>query len=265
VQASGRKLNLFYLKNNSRERIEKNGHTYNVANTSIKFTEREILEELNSFPERFSPNVILRPVFQEMILPNIIFVGGGGEIAYWLQLKAVFDAVAVPYPLMVLRNSFLVVQKKQSKQTHEMGFTSIDLFKSEQTLFNEIVKKESTVQLNLDKEKQTLISFYANLQKTASDVDFTLTKHVSALQANAINKLSTVEKKMLRKEKKKFASQQLQLKKIKTELFPNNNLQERTENLLLFYAKWGSSFIDTLYNASFDLQQQFTILEELAN
>jgi bacillithiol synthase len=265
VQASGRDLNLFYLKDNSRERIEKNNQHWEIANTSIKFTETEILDELKNFPERFSPNVILRPLFQEMILPNIIFVGGGGEVAYWLQLKAVFDAVGIPYPMMVLRNSFLIAQKKQITQAHEMGFTTTDLFKNELTLINEIVKKESSLQLNLTNEKKVLTDFYAHLQTTVSNIDLTLTKHVQALQAKAINKLSAIEKKMLRKEKKKFTTQQLRLNKIKSELFPNNNLQERTENLLLFYAKCGKEFIEKLYENSLDIQQQFTILEELTN
>ena len=108
-QASGRELNMFYLQEGSRERIEKVNDEWLVVNSSVKFSRDEILQELQQYPERFSPNVILRPVFQETILPNIVFIGGGGEIAYWLELKKVFAAAGVPYPLMIVRNSFLII------------------------------------------------------------------------------------------------------------------------------------------------------------
>ena len=74
------------------------------------FTKEEMNNELMNHPERFSPNVILRPVYQEIILPNIAFIGGGGELAYWLELKRVFNAVKVPFPVVWLRNSVKVVQ-----------------------------------------------------------------------------------------------------------------------------------------------------------
>ena len=108
VQAAGRPLNLFYLINDKRERIELINGEYHVQALSLVFSEAEILAELNSNPERFSPNVILRGLFQETILPNIAFIGGGGELAYWLELKNVFNAIGVPYPVLVLRNSFLI-------------------------------------------------------------------------------------------------------------------------------------------------------------
>ena len=73
------------------------------------------MQELNTYPERFSANVILRGVFQEMILPNIAFIGGGGELAYWLELKQVFEAVNVPYPMLILRNSFLLIAPKAKR------------------------------------------------------------------------------------------------------------------------------------------------------
>jgi bacillithiol synthase len=98
AKMSGRPLNLFYLQQNSRNRIEWDGKVFTVVDTDLMFTKEQILDEVHQFPERFSPNVILRPVFQEWILPNIAFVGGGGEIAYWLTLKKVFEDVAVPYP-----------------------------------------------------------------------------------------------------------------------------------------------------------------------
>jgi bacillithiol synthase len=263
VQASGRELNLFYLAENSRERIIFENSQFQIQNSKLKLTKQEIISELNNHPERFSANVILRPVFQEMILPNIAFIGGGGEIAYWLELKKVFEAAGVPYPVLVLRNSFLIIEKNHQELLDKLKFSVADLFKTEQQLMNELVKRESGLQLSLKNEMQTLEGFYTILQHTATAIDSSLQKHTAALQTQALKKITALEKKMLKAEKKKFEALQRQLHKLKTVLFPHNNLQERIENFIPFYAKWGDDFIKTLYENSLALEQQFVILEKL--
>jgi len=229
--------------------------------TEISFTEPEILQQLETNPERFSANVILRPVFQEMILPNIAFIGGGGEIAYWLELKNVFAAVQVPFPVLVLRNSFLLAEKKHIEKATVLGFSINDMFKPDFELINILVKRDSLVQLSLQKEKQTIKAFYAALKTTAGAVDITLQPHTEALEKLALKKIEALEKKMLRAEKKKFETQKRQLLKLKAQLFPHESLQERIENMMPFYAKWGSNFIKTVYENSGTLEQEFVILE----
>ena len=262
AQAGGREINMFYLSDDIRERIEKEVGGYKVTNTEIRFSETELLLELENNPERFSPNVILRPVFQEMILPNIAFIGGGGELAYWLELKNVFAAVNVPYPVLVLRNSFLLVEKMHNDKALYLGFNVNDLFKAEQELLIMLVKRNSKVQLSLEKERQSIHEFYVTLRNTAGAVDKTLQPHTEALEKLALHKLNALEKKMLRAEKKKFEAQQRQLHKLRSQLFPHNNLQERIENFIPFYAKWGKDFIKAIYNNSLGLEQWFTVLEE---
>ena len=263
VQASGRALNLFYLKDDRRDRIELENENYKVHDTAISFSKEEIFAELYNYPERFSANVILRPVFQELILPDIAFIGGGGEIAYWLQLKKVFEAVNVPYPVLVLRNSFMVVAKEEGKRVKHLKLSFTDLFKKENDLLNLLVKRESSLQLNLQNEQRALNEIYQKLKTISGAVDITLVNHTEALQVKAIKKIEALEKKMLRAEKQKFEAQQRQLHKIKMVLFPNNSLQERIENLIPFYAKWGDGFIKALYENSLALQQELVILEEV--
>jgi bacillithiol synthase len=262
VQASGRALNLFYLKDNRRDRIEWNADKFRVTDTAISFTKAEILQELKNNPERFSPNVILRPVFQETILPNIAFIGGGGELAYWLELKKVFETEDVPYPVMVLRNSFLVIEQDVVQLAAKLNLTITDLFKNEQDLINKLVKQESTQQLSLQKEQQAITTVYATIKTIVDAIDVTLAKHTEALKVQALKKITNLEKKMLRAERKKFEAQQRKIHKLKTALFPTGNLQERIENIIPFYAKWGDDFIDTLYQHSLTLQQEFVVLQQ---
>lgn len=260
VQASGRELNLFYLTDEARERIEKINSQWKITNTKNFFSEGELLDELRNYPERFSPNVILRPLFQETLLPNIAFIGGGGEIAYWLELKGVFEAAQVPYPVLVLRNSFLLVDKESDGLIKKLNLYVDEIFKPAFQLVNELVKKQSNHQLELQKEKAALSDLYRQMGTAAAAVDSTLEPHVQALMKRSLDKIEALEKKMLRAERLKFESQQRQLHKLKQQLFPNSNLQERVENFMLFYAKNGKRFIENIYLHSLGLEQKFAVM-----
>lgn len=262
LRATGRELNMFYLNEGSRERIEMAGDEWSVINTGIKFTKDELRNELHMYPERFSPNVILRPVLQEFILPNVAFIGGGGEIAYWLQLTKVFEAVAVPYPVLVVRNSFMLVEKNYVQILKSLQLKPANLFKSSLDILNELVKRDTSIQVSLEKEMEQLEEFYQQVKVIAGQADITLQQHTEALKVAALKKISSLEKKILRAERKKFDAQQRQLNKLLLHLFPNDNLQERVENIMPLYARWGRNFIQTIYEKSLSLEQQFRILLE---
>lgn len=259
VQAHPRAINLFYLDDQIRARIEKQGETWTVAGTDIVFTEAALRQELEEHPERFSPNVILRGLFQEKILPNIGFVGGGGELAYWLELKDLFDHYQTSYPVLILRNSFLVMEEQWLTKMEALGFGVPGLFKDEQTLINELVKRESSHQLSLITEIQNASLYYEQLKRIAAQVDASLTDHISALQARAIKPLQELEKKLLRAEKRKFETQQRQIQAMRNTLFPFDGLQERVENIMPFYARWGQDFIRMIYAESLTLEQEFRV------
>ena len=260
VQAGGREVNLFYLIDDSRERIEKNGNDFIVQNKNLRFTKEELLSELKQHPERFSPNVILRGVLQETLLPNIVFIGGGGELAYWLELKNVFEAVQVPYPVLVLRNSFLFIDQKQALKIKELGFVLNDFFKDDFELINSLVKRASGNRTDLSEELQKTEELFLQFQTLAGKTDATLSEHTAALWAATEKKLKALEKKMLRAERRKYETQQGQINILKQQLFPNNNLQERVENISGWYARFGKNFIDLIYNNSLTLEQQFAIV-----
>ena len=260
-QAAGRDINLFYLFDNTRERIEKAGEKFIVKSLKKEWTLEEIQSEADQHPERFSSNVILRPLFQETILPNIVFIGGGGETAYWLELKKLFEVAGIPYPMLVLRNSFLFINKKQIESLQKLGFETEDLFKAKQNLMNELVNRESKQQLSLTREIENVMLNYNSIKNIASNIDESLSKHTSALENRAIEKLKGLEKKMLRAEKRKFEAQQRQIEKLLQQLFPNGGLQERVENFSILYARYGKEWMQKVYECSQGLQQEFAIVE----
>ncbi len=262
VQAAGRDLNLFYLKDNIRERIISSEDGFSIANTNLHFTSEELLNELTIHPERFSPNVILRPVFQETILPNVAFIGGGGEIAYWLELNNVFKSVDISMPVLVLRNSFLFIQKKHEEFLSRRQLKNHDLFLPFAKILHQLIEKESENLLSLNEYKQQLEKVYASINEKAGDIDPTLQQHATALKHRAVEKIRALEKKMYRAEKKKFEALERQLSKVHHQLFPLGNLQERSHNLIEYYSVFGDVFIQMVIEHSKNSLQQFCILKE---
>lgn len=260
VQASGRQLNLFYLVDDKRERIEMEGLKLKVEGSNLEWDKEEILQELNKHPERFSPNVILRGAYQETILPNVAFIGGGGELAYWLELKQVFKEANVPYPVLILRNSFLLAEKIQEEKLRKLGLQFEDIFKDEHQLMKKIIASNSRNKYALNGELSQFEDLYNRIQQLTATIDPTLQDHVAALKTKTLKRLVELEKKMLRAEKRKFITQQQQIHKIRTSLFPNNNLQERIENFSGFYARYGKDFLGSIYQHSQGLKQQFGII-----
>jgi bacillithiol biosynthesis cysteine-adding enzyme BshC len=260
VQANPRAINLFYMTDGIRNLVELKDGVYEVRDTGIRFTPGEIKKELKDHPERFSPNVILRGLYQEILLPNIAFIGGGGETAYWLELKDLFDQYKVPFPVLVLRNSFLIVEKKWQDKIEKLGFGIKDFFQSEQELLTALVSRFKNGELKLKNELEATTQLYQLLKSKAAAVDKSLLQHVEALQARTLKPLQELEKKMLRAEKRKYEAEQRHISQVKSALFPNGGLQERIDNFMPYYAKEGAAFIKTVYDHSLTLEQEFVIL-----
>ena len=264
AQAYPREINLFYLKDNLRNRIVPVNDRFVIHDTDIVFSKEEIKNELREHPERFSPNVILRGLFQEVILPDVAWIGGGGELAYWLQLKDLFKKYLVPFPMLIVRNSFLIVDGKYGSLLKKLNISSVDLFEGKESLLNKKINKESKSVLDLGKERMEFENIYKKIKGIVSNIDVTLEQHTAALETKQMKHLISLEKKMLRAEKRKFADQKNQLDKIYSSLFPNDGLQERTENFMLFYSRWGDEFFKMLYENSMTLEQEFCIAEVLS-
>jgi bacillithiol biosynthesis cysteine-adding enzyme BshC len=246
-QANARPVNLFYLKDNIRERIEREGNDFKVVNTSLRFNQEEILNLLHHHPESFSPNVILRPLFQEKILPNLAYIGGAGEIAYWLQLQPVFQQYQIPFPVLWLRHSVLMLTARQDEKLRQLGFSSREIFRSAADCIKAYTLRNSDHKLSLSEEKAALQTLFEKMAAIAGQTDPTLQPHTHALYQGILKKVEALEMKMLRAEKRKFKEASLQIEQLKAQLFPAGNLQERSENMLSYYAAYGDQWLHQLY------------------
>ncbi|MGB1205537.1 MAG: bacillithiol biosynthesis cysteine-adding enzyme BshC [Chitinophagales bacterium] len=262
-QAYIRNINYFYLTDTLRERIEFDGEdTYRILNTDLKFSQAEILAELEKYPERFSPNVILRPLYQQFVLPCLAYIGGGGETAYWLQLKAMFEAFEVPFPMLILRNSVLWIDKNATKKMKQIGLTKKDLFRNTEKLVVEYVQANSDFKLDLFAQKKQLKDTFEEILEKALQIDGGLRSSVVGEMTKLNKSIERLETKLLRAEKRKFETATQQIRNIKSRLFPNESLQERHDNFIPFYLKYGDGFAAHLIEYLEPLRKSFLILSE---
>ena len=261
IQVNPRKINLFYLKDNSRERIVFENNKFTVNNTLQVFSESEILEEVSKFPERFSPNVIMRPLYQETILPNLCYIGGGGELAYWFQLKAYFESVNIPFPILLLRNSVLLSAEKQFIKLGKLNISLKEVFNKQQNLIDKKVKEISEINIDFYQQKIFLQQQFEDLKELSKQTDSSFLGAVKAQEKKQLNGLETLEKRLLKAQKRKLSDVVERIKLLQDELFPNQSLEERTRNFSEVYLELGPDLIPNLLEALNPLQLEFTIVE----
>jgi bacillithiol biosynthesis cysteine-adding enzyme BshC len=260
IQVNPREINLFYLEDNIRERIVFEDNQFKVNHTDLVLSQEAILELLENHPEQFSPNVILRPLYEEVILPNLCYIGGGGEIAYWLQLKANFEANKITFPILLVRNSVLLTTEKQVQKADKLNLTWADLFSNQQTLFDKKTQEFSKFILDFTAQKEHLKKQFEALNQIASQTDKSFSSAVKAQEVKQIKGLENLEKRLLKAEKKIHSEKLERIIQLQNELFPNQSLQERKNNFSEFYHEAGNTLITKLFKELHPLEANFTII-----
>jgi bacillithiol biosynthesis cysteine-adding enzyme BshC len=259
TQVFCRDINIFYLQDGLRNRIEKQNDTYNVVDTNITFTAEEIINLVEAEPEKFSPNVILRPLYQEIILPNLAYIGGPAEVVYWLQLKSVFEYFKTPFPILMPRNFAMVMEQPVVNKFQKTKLDLKDLFEEKNALLKHWVLKNSQHNLKVDEERGVVIKIFEAMKNRAAAIDQTLTPFVSAEEKRTMTSLQKIETKLIRAEKRFQSDKVKQIEFIKDALFPNGSLQERTDNFLNFYQQ-DPQFIQKLLDCFDPFDFHFNIL-----
>ena len=246
-QAFPRDINLFYLRENLRERIVYENGIYKALNTDFQWgSEEAILKELETTPQYFSPNVVLRPLFQELVLPNLAYIGGGGELAYWLERKKQFEYFGINFPVLVRRNSALIIDKGSKERLAKLDIQLIDLVENTDILIKKYVNKLSDTPLSMTDEKSAIEQIFSDLLKKTVAIDPTLEKAVLAEKTKILQSIEIIEAKLMKSEKQKNETSLNQIRNLAQKFFPNSGLQERIDNFLPYYIKYGETFFDIL-------------------
>jgi len=260
IQVNPRDVNFFYMTEGLRERIVYKDDKFEVLNTDISWNKSELLKHLSEAPERFSPNVIMRPLYQEVILPNLCYIGGGGEMIYWLQLKSNFEAHNVTFPMLLLRNSVLVKSKKQSEKLVKLNVSNLDLFLKRSSFINKKVREISNIEIDFSNKIEQLEDQFNDLQELAKLTDESFLGAVKAQEAKQIKGLLALEQRLLKAQKRKLADQISRCTVLQEQLFPNQSLQERNLNFSELYLEYGEDLIPQLLKYLEPLKGEFLIL-----
>ncbi len=266
-QANSREINLFHLNNNSRIRIESTADNKFKIDENKLLSKEEILDLIESSPEEFSPNVILRPLYQETILPNLCYVGGGGEIAYWLQLKEVFNQAGISFPLIQVRNSIQIIDNGSIKKLKKLNISEIELITQEKNVLkNQLLEVTSNHDLSFSELDEKLMQLISSMKKEVTHIDSNLSSYAEAESTKLLKQIENFKKKLIKTEKDKHDIVLNAIDSLFEKLFPNNGLQERSMNFFNICKKGKVyDFIDELYELISPFEQDLIILTENNN
>lgn len=262
VQASPREINLFYRTDQTRERIDRKGEDFVLSESEQTFKRQELFQLLEKFPERFSPNVILRPLQQQQILPAIAFLGGGAEVAYWLPLRRLFEEAGLFMPVVLLRNSALWIDAGGVSRCRQLKLSLRDLFRDPDQLIRDWVKDQETVELDWQNEKQQIDQVFDSLVEKAKGIDVSLMGKVEAERAAQQNGLEKIGQRLIKAAKQRHETELNQIRKLQGKYFPDGGLQERVDHFGMLWLRYGPEFIDVLLRSFDPLDGRFTLIAE---
>ncbi|WP_170266297.1 bacillithiol biosynthesis cysteine-adding enzyme BshC [Phaeocystidibacter luteus] len=248
TQVNPREINLFYLNNETRYRLDIEDGVFKTVDGPYTWSAEEITAELEQFPERFSPNVILRPLYQEVILPNLAYIGGGGELAYWLQLKPLFDRHMVPFPILRLRNSVGFMRRKFVHKMESLNLSLQDICEPVFEQRRNHFKKELELNGQIDSLKAEASVLFQQMHELADKIDPTLKGTAEAYNARQTHLIENFEKKILRAIQRRESEVSRMFDEIHAEAFPSGGLQERRDTYLTLVERFGGGVMNILFD-----------------
>ncbi|WP_326981905.1 bacillithiol biosynthesis cysteine-adding enzyme BshC [Chryseobacterium sp. MYb264] len=243
VQVNPREINLFYLSE-TRNRIDFDGIKYTVVDTNIQFTKDEILNELENYPEKFSPNALMRPVYQETVLPNLAYIGGNAEIMYWLELKDYFNTIDIPFPILIPRNSILFLKEKTIGKMKKLNLNVEDFFKNFAAITNNKILDDNAILKLLEEKEKNLVNNFKELKSVAENTDPSFGNMVKAEEIRQLKSFKRMKKRLLHAEKIKQREMLERLENLFLDVHPSKNWQERVYNFSVFFSDYGNPWIE---------------------
>ncbi len=255
-----RDINLFYISSEGRNRINSEKGEYKVLNTDHVFDKESLLKELHAHPESFSPNVVLRPVYQEYILPNIAYIGGPAEVAYWLQLQKVFEVLQVQMPVVLPRNFAMVVSKQQMGKLQKLGLKPESVFLPEEELKQFFLSEKNHVIPEWNDVAGELDKLWLTVEEKSLQADANLKDWLAAEKHKVQKQLENMEKRVAKTYEQKLEQEMKQLTALKEKLLPGGSLQERSDSFLSFLIN-DPGFIDDVIPLFDPLDFRFNIIQ----
>jgi len=250
AQVKPKAINLFYIHEGNRYLIEpRENNIYALKHSRTKFTKEELFNLLDTNPERFSWNVVTRPICQDYLLPTVAYVGGPSEISYFAQFKDVYKFFKVTMPVIYPRTSVTLIEGKVKNFLDKYNLKFEELF-NEKELSRKLIKNISDLdsQELFSNMKDELTALFYTYEKELVKIDSNQTASFSKRNQQFIDSLSIAKEKFMNSQSKQNEVISNQLKKVVLNVFPEENLQERVLNITYFLNKYSTGLIDTLLN-----------------
>lgn len=261
IQAKHRMINYFYINSDERIPIDHNSSQgiYSAGKNTWDVTSIE--SEVNQFPERFSPNVITRPIYQETILPNLVYCGGPGEIAYWLQLQEVFKFFELEMPVLLPRSNYLLLDQKTHSFITEKSIQIDELFIDKDQLIRKFLEHTESEYPGLSVEiKNELNRIHNSIIKEVGLIDKSLIGFAESEKAKSNKYISNMDSKIIRSLKRVHEESIQKINTIHSKLFPENSVQERYDNFIQHYIKSENNFISDIITNSDPLDFNYKVI-----
>lgn len=249
VYTSLESVPLFMMDGGRRTALAQQDGVMTLKGTDRKFKADELLETVNRCPACFSPNVTLRPIVQDFLLPTVAYIGGPAEIAYFAQLRAGYKLLGRIEPVVLPRVSMTLIEKRHAKTLSKYGLKFTDLFGGLQEVMTKVVEQslDANTAAVFEETEQVFESQLEKLRTSITAVDPTLAEALKGGREKIIYQLSNLRTRFINNRSKRDEAMSSQIERAFTVLYPNKGLQEREINVSYFLARYGYDLIDRLY------------------
>ncbi|WNJ18082.1 bacillithiol biosynthesis cysteine-adding enzyme BshC [Pontibacter sp. G13] len=262
LQISPREVNLFYLDETGRNRIvPENGH-FSVLNREYHWDHGQWEQLIEDEPNRFSPNVSLRPLYQEWILPNLAYIGGWGELSYWLQLRGIFERFEVNFPVLLPRFNATLFTAEQAQAWKELGFEWEDIRQPLHKLYDQYLPKVWDSQVFDEMETQIVELLGQFTDYIDQEISPTLARSGDALKTKNVKYLQNLRKKAGKVFRANNREPFERIEEVKSQVQPDGLVQERLLGLLGFEGYTPQNIVDFVYPHvdPLNFEHQFLVL-----
>ena len=250
VYTSSEAVPLFIMDEGRRTAlVRRDDGRFYLKGSEKSFPAEELLDTINRCPSCFSPNVTLRPIVQDFLLPTVAYIGGPAEIAYFAQLRPNYTLLGRVEPVVLPRASFTLIEKRHAKTLNKFGLEFKDLFEGQEEVMKKVVERslDQNTATIFDETEKVFNEHLDKLRESLAAVDPTLAEALKGGRDKISYQLHHLRTRFIHNRSKRDETMQQQIERLFTALYPNKNLQEREINVSYFLSRYGYELIDRLY------------------
>lgn len=246
---------LFMLRDGARTSIHRHegpGREFFFDNAPHeRISEADLLSEIASKPEQFSPNVLLRPIVEDFLLPTLAYTGGAAEIAYFAQAGVVYEALLHRITPVLPRFSATIIEPKVQRLLERYALSAADIFAGPEDLRQKLAEHSlpQDLQRAFEAARQSLESHLATIKEKLTKLDRTLVDAGDTSASKVLYQLDKLHGQAARAELQKQDVVRRHADMLSNSLYPDKALQERGVGAIYFVARYGREFLHQLYDS----------------